>query len=116
MTSLADFVVVNENCDEAIAGDVRVFRSAEAACGWLEHWWVENGEGFAFTASGERLTLGVDDDNRVIVVSREVAPEGPSVVQSWLSSAAAAVLSQREHEGRLPTSVVELAAYVGFTD
>ncbi|MEO8455458.1 MAG: hypothetical protein ABI454_09875 [Sphingomicrobium sp.] len=129
MTSLADIVVVNENADEATAGDVTVFRNAEAACGWLEHWWVENGEGSAFTASGERLTLGVDHHDRVVVVDREAAAEGTALVESWLRSAAAAVLqarrvkaargkvvlNQSEQEGRLPTSVEELVAYVGFT-
>lgn len=54
---LADIVVVNENRDEATVGDVSVYRSVGEACRALEHWWVENGEGFAFTASGDRLVL-----------------------------------------------------------
>ena len=56
MADLAEIVIVNENGDEATADEVTVFRNAEAACGWLEHWWVENGQGSAYTASGERLT------------------------------------------------------------
>ena len=129
MVDLADIVVVNENRDETTAGDVSIFRNAEAACGWLEHWWVEDGEGSAFTASGERLTLGVDE-NRVVVIGREAAPEGATLVHDWLRAAAAAVLearrvkaargkvvlSQSEREGWLPTTVEELVAYVGFTD
>ena len=128
MADLADIVIVNESRDEATAGDVTVFRSAEAACAWLEHWWVENGEGFAFTASGERLTLGVETD-RVIVVSRQSASGGRTLVHRWLRVAATAVLearrvkdargklvlSQAEQDGRLPASVEELVAYVGFT-
>jgi hypothetical protein len=89
--SLADIVVVNENQTEAVAADVTVFRNADAACAWLEHWWVENGEGFAFTASGDRLTLGVDGRNRVIVVGREATSDGVGLVQSWLRAAAAAI-------------------------
>ena len=44
---LSDIVVVNESRDETTAGDVSVYRSADEACRSLEHWWVENGEGFA---------------------------------------------------------------------
>ena len=129
MENLADIVVVNENRDEAIAGDVTIFRNAEAACGWLEHWWVEDGEGSAFTASGDRLTLGVDDRDCVVVIAREATPDGAALVHNWLHAAATAVLeakrikaargkvalSQSEQEGRFPTSVEELIAYVGFT-
>ena len=125
---LTDIVVLNENRDEATAGDVSVFRSADDACGWLEHWWVENGEGFAFTATGERLTLGVDERDRVIVVDRQATPHGPEIVHGWLQAYATAVLEARrvkaargkldltpsEVLGQLPTSIEGLVAYVGF--
>src|SRR4051812_20566507 len=129
MVDLAEIVVVNENRDETTAGDVTIFQSADAACGWLEHWWVEDGEGSAFTASGERLRLGVDDRDRVVVVGREATPDGATLVHNWLRAAATSVLeaprvkaprgkvilSSNEQEGRLPASVEELVAYVGFT-
>ena len=126
---LADIVIVNENKDEASAGDVSVFRSASEACAWLEHWWVEDGEGFAFTATGDRLTLGVDDE-AVVVIGRQATPDGPAIVREWLRASALAVLEARrakarkgratlsrvEEQGLLPTSVEELIAYVGFVD
>jgi hypothetical protein len=127
MMDLAEIVVVNENRNETTAGDVTVFRNADAACSWLEHWWVEDGEGSAFTASGERLTLGVDNRGRVIVTDRQATPDGARLVQNWLHAAAAAVLGARRakaargkiilspSEGRLATSVEELVTYVGFT-
>ena len=125
---LSDIVVVNENHEEATAGDVSVFRSADDACSHLEHWWVQNGEGFAYTASGERLTLDVDGRDRVIVVDRQAAPHGPSIVRGWLHAYAAAVLEARrvkaargklalapsEKMGQLPSSIEGLIAYVGF--
>src|SRR4051794_25595672 len=92
---LGNIVVVNENRDEAAAGDVSVFRSADDACRHLEHWWVENGEGFALTASGERLTLGVDEKDRVVVVDRQATPDGQAIVRGWLQAYAAAVLEAR---------------------
>src|ERR1041385_9146166 len=92
---LAGIVVVNESRDEATAGDVSVFRSAGEACKSLEHWWVENGEGIAFTAMGDRLTLGVDDRNRVIATGQHNAPEGREIVLAWLRTHAAAVLDAR---------------------
>lgn len=127
---LADIVVLNETRDEARAGDVSVFRSAGEACAYLEHWWVENGEGFAFTAAGHRLTLGVDASDSVIVVGRDDAtPSGVEVVRDWLRAYAAAVLEARrakarigkttlggfEQSGQLPESTEGLIAYVGFS-
>jgi hypothetical protein len=126
---LADIVVVNESRDEATAGDVSVFRSAGEACSWLEHWWVENGQGFAFTAAGDRLMLGVDDKDRVIVTSQQDTPGGAEVVLGWLRAYAVAVLDARrakaekgkatlsrsEEREQLPTSVEGLIAYVGFS-
>ena len=92
---LDDIVVVNESRDEVTAGDVSVFRSAGEACNRLEHRWVDNGEGFAFTATGERLTLGVDEKNQVTVTGRQLAPEGTEVVLGWLRAYAATVLDTR---------------------
>ena len=94
----------------------------------MEHGWVENGEGFAFTAAGDRLTLGVDENGRVVVTSRQHANGGPEIVSGWLRAHAAAVLDARrgrakrgkatlsrfEEQGQLPTSVEELIAYAGF--
>jgi hypothetical protein len=125
---LADIVVLNESRDEATAGDVSVYRSVGAACGALEHWWVENGEGFAFTASGDRLVLGVNGGNTVVVASQEAVPDGAQIVLGWLRDYAAAllearrakalkgkvVLSRSEEIGELPSSVEGLIAYVGF--
>ncbi len=129
MLKLADIVIVNESKVEATAGDVTIFRSVEAVCNYLEHWWVEDGEGFAFTATGERLKLGVDEQSKVVVVNREAAPDGETLVYNWLSTTAIAVLearrfkaargkvvlSQSEQEGQLPTSIEEIISYVGFT-
>jgi hypothetical protein len=126
--SLTDIVVLNESRDEARAGDVSVFRSANEACAYLEHWWVEDGEGFAFTASGDRLGLGVDSAQRVVVLSREAVPDGAEIVRGWLHAYAAAVLEARrsstrsskakphDHEvpGHLPSSTDDLIACVGF--
>jgi hypothetical protein len=124
----AEIVVVNESRDQATPGDVSVFRTADEACGWLEPWWVENGEGFAFTTAGERLMLGVDDCDRVIVTGREETSDGARLVYGWLRAAAAAVLEARrvksalgkivlsrsEEQGELPTSIEGLVAYIGF--
>ena len=129
MMNLAEIVVVNENRDPAAAGDVTIFRNADAACRYLEHWWVEDGEGWAFTASGERLTLGVNEREQVVVLDREPAPDGLDLVHQWLRVAASAVLEARrskaargkvipnasEEDARLPASVKDLIAYVGFT-
>ena len=127
---LGEIVVVNESRSEATAGDVTIFRNADAACGYLEHWWVEDREGSVFTASGERLTLGVGERDRVVVTGREATLEGSTLVHNWLRAAAASVLEARrakaargkltlsaaEQEGYLPSSIEELVTYVGFTD
>lgn len=129
MVDLAEIVVVNESRDESTAGDVTIFRNAKAACSWLEHWWVAEAQGSAFTASGDRLILGVDERNAVVVTGREATQEGATLVQNWLRTAATAVLEARrakaargkrtlsafEREGRLPISIEELITYVGFT-
>jgi len=127
---IADVVVINESPDEAEAGDVSIYRSAGEACRALEHWWVDTGKGFAFTASGDRLTLGVDDRSRVMVLRQDQMPDGRTLVREWLHASAKAVLEARranaqkgkvvlnasEEQGRLPSSHEGLIAYIGFSD
>lgn len=126
---LNDVVIVNESRDEREAGDVSIFRNAGEACGWLEHWWVQNGEGFAFTAAGDRLTLDADERDRVYVSDRQAVVGGPEIVRGWLRSTAAALLETRkakarkgrlvlgaaEEQEQLPVSIEGLIAYLGFT-
>jgi len=125
---LNDIVLINESNDESVAGDVGIFRSVGEACRYLEDWWVRDQEGFAFTASGERLVLAVHASNRVVVNRREVCTNGQTVVQNWLKHSAASVLAARtirstkgkvalapfEESGQLPDTVEGLIAYVGF--
>lgn len=123
---LSEIVVVNESSDEAVAGDVSIFRHADDACAWLEHWWVEDKEGFAITAAGHRIELGVGAKQNVIVSGVEEVPTGTDVVRSWLHSVASGVLEQRtrkakkgvlklspsEMRGQLPVCSEELIAYI----
>jgi hypothetical protein len=90
---------------------------------------AQNGEGWAFTALGERLTLGVNEREQVVVLDREPAPDGRDLIHQWLRVAASAVLEARrakaakgkvifhasEEDARLPASVTDLIAYEGFT-
>jgi len=125
---LDDVVIVNESRDERQAGDVSIFRNAMEACGWLEHWWVENGEGFAFTAAGDRLMLAADNNDRVYVADRQEVADGSEIVRGWLLATATALLETRrakvgkgklhfgaaEKNGELPASIEGLIAYLGF--
>lgn len=126
---LADVVLVNESHDVRAPGDVLLFRSAGEACRYLEGWWVEDEEGFVFTAAGERLDLGVDNSGDVVVERREPCADGETIVLGWLRASAAArlatrrsraargraVLSAAEERGDLPGTVEGLIAYIGFT-
>jgi hypothetical protein len=126
--SLTDIVVVNESRDLRVAGDVSVFRSARDACSYLEHWWVQDGEGFVFSATGERLLLSTAG-TAVIIIGKEAVSDGAEIVRNWLEATAVAVLAARRHRaargklvlspseelGQLPTSMEALLGYVGFT-
>ena len=125
---LSDIVLISESEDENIAGDVSIFRSFGEACRYLEHWWVEESHGFAITAMGERLILGVEN-RAVIVVSREAKPRPELVLECWKPTADAlleareskaikgkAILSGFEVARLLPNSTEGLIAYIGFTD
>ena len=128
---LHDIMLVNESTSgvEAEPEDVDVFRSMAAACRYLEPWWVEEGHGFAFSAAGDRIVLGVEND-RVVVERREPCAEGTEIVRSWLRHSAEALLAMRrakaakgkvllgaaEAQGVLPTSIEGLVAYVGFVE
>jgi hypothetical protein len=126
---LSDVVLVNESRAEATAGDVSLYRSTGEACRFLEHWWVKDSEGYAFSAAGDRLILGVDQSNNVIVMRREPCAEGKSIVLNWLNSCAVAVLQARrsraakgkdilglyEEQGHLPQTVEGLIGYIGFS-
>lgn len=123
---LSEIVVVNESSDEAVAGDVSIFRHAGDACAHLEYWWVEDKEGFAITAAGHRIELGVGAKRDVIIAGIEEVPTGADVVQAWLHSLASFVLMERtrkakkgkvrlspsEADGHLPTSSEGLIAYI----
>lgn len=129
MSWLDEVIVVNESKDERTPGDVSIYRSEGDAFTHLEAWWVENAEGFVFTASGVRLILGVGLSGEVIVARREADPEGPDIVLGWLRALAQvtlearnrvaqngkAILSQAEEQGALPTTLEGLLAYIGFT-
>lgn len=123
---LSEIVVVNESSDEAVAGDVSIFRHAGDACAYLEPWWVEDKEGFAITAGGHRIVLGVGAKQSVIVAGMDEVPTGTDVVRSWLQSLGSSVLEGRtrraaqgrlrlspsEAAGRLPTTSEGLIAYI----
>lgn len=125
---LDEIVVVNESKEERLPGDVSLYRSVGDACEALEYWWVKNGEGHAFTASGIRLVLAAEQNGLVTVAAREACPEGPAIVSSWLVSLAEtalearrrvaqngrAILSEAEEAGALPTTVEGLIAYIGL--
>lgn len=123
---LSEIVVLNESRDEAVAGDVSIFRHADDACAHLEYWWVEDKEGCAITAAGHRIELGVGAKREVIIAGMEELPTAADVVRSWLHSVASGVLEERTHRakkgrlrlstseahGQLPTSAEGLIAYI----
>lgn len=125
---LDEVVVLNESKDENVPGDVSVYRSEGDAFNHIEAWWVENSEGFAFSASGVRLILGIGSSGEVIVARREECPEGPAIVLGWVQALAQttldarnrvaqngrAVLSRAEEENALPVTIEGLLAYIGF--
>ncbi|WP_326524859.1 hypothetical protein [Sphingomonas sp.] len=124
---LDEVVVLNESRDENVPGDVSIYRSEGEAFSKIEDWWIENGEGFAFTATGVRLVLGVDG-GVATVICREQCADGQAIVLNWLQALAqttlaarnraaqgqGAILSQAEEDGALPTSVEGLIGYIGF--
>lgn len=125
---LDEVVLLNESRSVDAAGDVSIYRSEGEACAAVEAWWVKNSEGFAFTATGVRLVLGVGSKGAVVIVRREPCPEGPAIVRAWLEALMQTTLSARkmvasegkshlseaEVAGALPTSVEGMIAYVGF--
>ena len=88
-----------------------------------------SGEGFAFTAAGHRLTLGVGPENNVIITNQQDIADGKEIVLGWLRNCATGVLearkiqaknrraalSRHQERGQIPTSVEALIAYVGFS-
>ncbi|HEX8193358.1 MAG TPA: hypothetical protein VF552_10710 [Allosphingosinicella sp.] len=125
---LDEVVVLNESPDEAVPGEVSIHRSVGDALRAIKPWWVENEEGFAFSATGVRLVLRVAPSGEVIVARREEIAEGPAIVLSWLQALAQATLETRrrvagtgrvwlsraEEEGALPLSVEGMLAYIGL--
>ena len=126
---LSDIIIVVQGDDELSLYNAEVFRSVGQACSYLEHWWVEDGCGFAFTAVGQRLNLSVQD-RAVIVTGREDFPNGEALVLGWLKASAKhmldarrskagkrkAVLAPFEERAQLPNTVEGLIAYIGFVE
>ncbi len=105
-----------------------VFLSEGEACRYLEPEWVQESEGFAFSASGLQLQFGLGASGEAVVSGRAEHPEGSLIVLDWLRAHAQvllesrsrqaergqAILSRAEREGDLPESVEGLLAYIGF--
>lgn len=127
-TELADVVIVNESPADDLPGAVSVFRSEGEACQYLEYWWVQNGEGFAFTATGVQLILDAEEFGQVFVRDRVLRPDGTEIVLRCLEATARHMLDVRrekaakrkvilagfEERGDLPGSIAGLIAYIGF--
>lgn len=124
---LDDVVVVNENSDTKIAGDVQIYRSEGDVGRQLEHWYVGEVGHLALTGTGQKATLGLRD--KLVVVERvEPFPAGPAMLNAWLTATAQDLLSTRterarkgkaelgalEAQGVLPKSTEGLIAYIGF--
>jgi hypothetical protein len=93
---LGEVVIVNDNRDPLVPGDVSVFRTELDACRYLEPWWVEEGGGLALNAKGERLDFGVSEDGlRVVVAARTPLPEGQGIAVRFLRARAEAVCAAR---------------------
>lgn len=83
-------------------------------------------EGFAITAAGHRIELGVGPRREVLIAGIEEVPSGADVVRAWLHSLALVVLGERtlkakkgklrlspsEAQGHLPTSSEGLINYI----
>jgi hypothetical protein len=125
---LDDVIVVNENCDPLVAGDVQIYRNEGDVGRQLEHWYVGDVEHLALTRTGQKAALGLRD--KLVVVERlESFPAGPALLNRWLEATAQHLLSVRteraqkgkaqlgtlEARGVLPTTTEGLIAYIGFT-
>lgn len=125
---LDEIVIVNESADERLPGSVSLYRSGGDACSALEHWWVNDREGHAFTASGVRLVLEAEPNGQVIIARREECTDGSVIVALWLQSLARAtlearkrtaqngqaILSKAEEQDALPITVEGLIGYIGL--
>lgn len=112
---LRQVTLINENRIEAEPGDVSLFQSPETACAYLEPWWVLGGEGFALTASGDRVVLGLDAaGRRVVVIARERHPQGSELVEAWLGQLASSVQAARRDNGPASSSPDDIIRYVGL--
>ena len=127
---LHDIVLVNDSPNEAIPGDVAIFRNFADARSYLEHWGEEPGRA-AFSGAGEKLLIEADRHGNVSIMRREPRADGELIIRSWLNRMAQALLETRryragkrwrpenlgeaETQGILPETVEGLIAYVGFT-
>lgn len=120
MDWIEDIVVVNENGDPNVAGDVMIFRSAGDACRYVEPWYVEQEAFLALSGTGEQVVFGVRDD--VVIVERRASfSGGRDLLLAWLSAKAQHRLKVRaeralEATGVLPDTIEGLVAYLGFDD
>ena len=87
---LDQVVLVNESASKEVAGSVSVFSSIEIAENYLEHWWVENREGFVTTAAGTPVEQS-SDGHRATLCAVADAPKSPELSLRWLKAAAGAV-------------------------
>ncbi len=123
---LEDVIVVNENIDPQMAGDVQVYRHEVAVGLQLEHWYVDEPH-MALTGIGDKAILGLRG-SLVIVERREPFADGAQLLNQWLTAKALHLLSVRrdrarkgkvqlsalEAQGVLPETVEGLLVYVGF--
>ena len=125
---LDGIVILNESPEERRPGDVSIHRSVGDACEALEHWFVNNNESHACTASGTRLILIAEHNGPITVCRREECVDGGEIILGWLQSLAETTLDARkraaqtrrvmlsaeEEQGVLPTTIEGLIGYIGL--
>lgn len=124
---LRDVVVINENKDVRIAGDVELYRSAGDLGRKIEPWYINDVEFLALNGLGQTLVLktygseisisidsSIEPDAALLLALLQAAAQGMRDARIFRSSKRKLTLGPMESKGILPTTVEGLVAYVGF--
>lgn len=129
---LHDVAVFNESPENALPGDISIYRSIEEMCSGMEAWMVEGGGiGFCLNGLGQAVQLYSEGDQAVGSVVDEAKPDLDTLTiwlrhvakdvqqarlakcnkRSWFTWSPT-ILGKAEAQGSLPDTVEGLLAYI----
>lgn len=114
ISSLRDVIIVNDNAQYEIAGDIEIFRCLKHAEAKLESWYVITEHCHAMNGLGEKIVFNAAKD---IVIGRidENNPADLATLVAWLQKTVKSRGSASKASESPASTIEDMITRIGFT-